>query len=70
MLQQPKATDSKGRVFADGDRPVVVAKVSAETQSLTVQRKTHGTFFSRTLHVIELARLLDPEGTTVAVLDG
>lgn len=63
-----KATDSKGRIFADGDRAVVVAKASTATQTLTVQRKSHGTYFSRTLHVTELATLLDPAGTTVAVL--
>ena len=61
-----QSVSNEGAVYSTGnDRPVKLAQADAQMQTLTVRRKSHGTYYERELHLSELARLLDPAGTTV-----
>lgn len=64
-----QSVNNDGAVYSTGsDRPIKVAHADSYTQILTVRRKSHGTYYEREIHLSELARLLDPAGTTVRVV--
>ena len=66
--QHPQRVDSvTGAIYADGDRVAKVAVADSQSGMLTIRRKTHGTWVERSMHITELAAMLDPSGTTVTV---
>lgn len=61
-----QSVSNDGAVYSTGsDRPIKLAQVDTHTQTLTVRRKSHGTYQERVMHIADIARLLDPTGTTV-----
>ena len=66
LHNRSQSVSKNGAVYSTGsDRPVTLAVADSERQVLTVRRKSHGTYFERDLHIIEIAQMLDPFGTTV-----
>jgi hypothetical protein len=58
---QSKSIDDKGWVYSTGDKPAIIAQVASG--QLTIQRRSHGTVFSRSLPLAEIVNILDPKGT-------